>query len=1685
MSTATPQLSHSSTPLTGLEIAIVGMAGRFPQARTLDEFWQNLQQGVESVRFYSDEELRSLGVDEATLNQPNFVKAGALLEDIDQFDAEFFGYSPREAEVLDPQQRLFLEVAWEALEHAGYDAEQYEGAIAVYAGAAMNGYLLNLYRNAQTRSTVSPYQIFLSSDKDFLTTRASYKLNLTGPSVDVQTACSTSLVAVHMACQSLLSGECDMALTGGVAAAQQVGYVYQPGGIYSPDGHCRAFDAEAQGTVPGKGLGLVVLKRLEDAQADQDTIYAVIKGSAINNDGDSKVSYTAPSVEAQAQVIRTAQTVAEVDPSSITYVETHGTGTPLGDPIEVAALTQAFQRDGENKSENGYCALGSVKSNLGHLDTAAGIASLLKTILSLTHRQIPPSLHFQQPNPQLQLDSSPFRINHTLQDWQVNGTPRRAGVSSFGIGGTNAHVILEEALESKEQPSPSRPWQLLILSAKTETALEAQTQRLIDYLQQCKDPGDPDPRVLKEPWDLNLANSSSQALADIAYTLQKGRRGFDYRRTILCQTVEDAIATLTADKPVSISENPALTKVLTGNSSNDGTSTPQTHRPIVFMFPGQGSQYENMGRELYDTESVFRQWVDRCCEGFNQYLYIDLKALIYPDNERQKAEEPTPSPSQEGDRTSPTSQLPPKSKIQNLKSKITETQYAQPALFTIEYALAQLWISWGIKPDVVIGHSIGEYVAGAIANVFTFDDALKIVAKRGQLMQAQPTGSMVAVSVAADEIEAYLTDGLNLAAVNAPKLCVVSGSEKAIAKLQTRLEKDNISHRLLHTSHAFHSHLMEDAVQPFTDVIKGVALQAPTIPLLSNITGTLLSDEDATNPSFWGQQLRSPVRFADGINLLQQDVSHLFLEVGPSRTLTTFVQSQKVEGVQKAEGRRQKAEEPTPNSSQEGDRSGATPQLPNSPTPQLPNSPILTSLRHPKEKQSDIFHLMRTLGQLWLEGVSVNWDGFYKNERRSRVPLPTYPFERQRYWIEPDESLLPGSTSQDTGAVTATMQQSQVKIQADSADWLYSPSWQRVSPRSVPGQVDRQIWLVVTNSADSSDLGIQLGQRIQGLGHEVVTVIPGREPFDQVEYRTFSVNPESPDGYRELLDDLELRELLPNRILYLWHGMEDWFGFYGLRSLPQALTAFLKQQPVQITVVTENVHDVTGTESLNPNQASLLGLCQVIPQEYPTLGCNCIDLDRDKYSDAMLQTLAQELIQPPVDALVAYRGRHRWQQIYTSIKVDDQVQPAIALRPQGHYLVVGQMEQGLGEAIAPFLIESLDAKLSIICPGTTPPHPSLRPTDTLRENQGEGAEPPVSPFTKGGLRGVFIETNITDLQQMQEAITQAEAKHGEIHGVFYSTPMSNEQSMSLLQQRDKASWEYSLRTKIYGLEVLTQVLAERRPDFCLLQSSLSSIVGGLGLGTYSSANHVIDAIAHDQSASQSVPWISVNWDGFHSMDNATLAESVGDQAELQSKMSGRLEQQLAPFTLTAEEVWKATQRVLALGNTAQVVVSKGDLDARLRQWIRVQPEGLIAKDTAPPGTLKKQSQHQRPQLSAAYMAPRTEMEGAIATIWQELLGIEQVGIEDSFFELGGHSLLAIQAIARLREQFGVELPMQSLLFEAPTIAGIAQLVETQMATDNEGADNDEGGEDAEDMAALLAEIQALSPDEVAAELGEK
>lgn len=805
----------------GGEIAIIGMACRYPGAANLGEYWRNLVEGIESVRFFTDAELLAAGMPPDEISDPRYVKAKAVLEGIAEFDAGLFGLSPREAEITDPQQRLFLQCAWEALENAGYRGEYSQDQIGIFAGAGRNGYWQLLSSAPGIAESVGDFRLIIGNDKDHLTTFTAYKLGLKGPCLNIQTACSTSLVAVHLACQSLLGGECDLALAGGVSidVSPRSGYLYQEGGILSPDGHCRAFDARAQGTVGGSGVGLVLLKRLEEAIADADMIYAVIKGSAINNDGGDKVGYTAPSIDGQARVIAEALAVAGTPPETITCVEAHGTGTPLGDPIEVEALTQVF-RAGTAKKK--YCALGSVKTNIGHTDTAAGIAGLIKMALSLWHGILPPSLHFNSPNPRIDFENSPFYVPVEASAWKPDSHPRRCGISSFGIGGTNAHLILEEA-PALPAALPESDEQLILLSGRTA---EARENALV-----------------------NLATAAStqpnHLLSDIAFTLQNGRKPFDYRLAFIARDRTDLLRMTESE-----------TEIMRGHAE-------RLQKPVIFMFPGQGSQYLNMARSLYERIPLFKDTLDHCLGLLSGHLGVDLHRSLYPI-----------------------------AAVAADEKNLQATLLAQPTLFAIEYSLASFWMRLGIHPQALIGHSLGEYTAACIAGVFSLEDAARIIAIRARLMQSLPPGAMLAVGLGEQDIVRYLRADVSLAAINGARRIVISGSLDTVGEIEAQLKAEQIACQRLSASHAFHSNHMEPILEQFQEAFKQITLSLPRIRFISNLTGSWIQPEEAVDPTYWRAHLRQPVRMADGIKALRDAGDPILLEVGPGRTLSGLVAEQ-------------------------------------------------------------------------------------------------------------------------------------------------------------------------------------------------------------------------------------------------------------------------------------------------------------------------------------------------------------------------------------------------------------------------------------------------------------------------------------------------------------------------------------------------------------------------------------------------------------------------------------------------------------------------------------------------------------------------------------------------------------------------------------------------------------------------
>ena len=957
--------TDTAPEIAATDIAVVGRALRVPGARTVGEFWDNLRNGVESVRRLSDAELRAAGVDPAVMSDPNYIKVGAPLEGMELFDAGFFGFSPREASIMDPQHRHFLEVAWEALEDAGHIPEGFSGRIGVFGGSGMNAYMpYHLFTNPKLMTAAGLFLVrHTGNDKDFLTTRVSYLFDLRGPSVNIQTACSTSLVAIHSACQSLINQECDMALAGGVTIElpHGHGYLYQEGEILSDDGHCRAFDRKAKGTIFGSGVGLVVLRRLEDALADGDTVYAVVKASAVNNDGGRKVGYLAPSVDGQAEAVAEALNLSGVPADSISYIECHGTGTPVGDPIEIAGLTHAFR---SLTDRTGFCAVGSAKTNIGHLDTAAGVAGFIKVVEMLRHQSLVPNLHFREPNPEVDWPKTPFFVSDRTAAWRSkSGEPLRASVNSLGVGGTNAHVVLEEARPIRST-QPGRATTVLVLSARSKASLDRATARLADHLERTPD----------------------LSLNDVAYTLAAGRRRFPERRAIVAASAEEAIAGLRAGGPPRWLSAPTL----------------QQGAKVAFLFPGGGAQYPGMAADLYASEPVFRARVDTCLDLLETHHGIDLRPVLFPGPENQE----------------------------KAAAELVRPSLALPALLTIELAVAELLKSWGVTPAAMLGHSMGEYAAAFLAGVFSLRDVLSVVACRGRLFETLPDGGMLSVPLPESELLPELVQGLSFAASNGPGLSLVSGEVAAIGELEARLKAKGVEARRLAITVAAHSQMLDPILNEFETYLRTLRMSEPTMPFLSNVTGTWIRPDEARDPRYWVRHLRQPVRFAEGLTTLASDSSLAFLEVGPGRTLTSLAQAHPAVGARRT---------------------------------------TIQSLRHPHDASSDTAMLFGAVGRLWAAGVEPNWKAFVGNGRR-RVSLPTYAFDHERHWIEPGNGFF--LRREATQALDR---------KEDRSQWTYRPVWresERPDTRRAPG---RTILVFEDDGGVGRELALELRAAVTSL----------------------------------------------------------------------------------------------------------------------------------------------------------------------------------------------------------------------------------------------------------------------------------------------------------------------------------------------------------------------------------------------------------------------------------------------------------------------------------------------------------------------------------------------------------------------------------------------------------------------------
>ena len=1505
---------------TGLEIAIVGMAGRFPGADDVDAFWRNIRDGVESIRRFSDEELRAQGVPDSVLAEPDYVKAGVRFEGFDQFDAAFFGYAPREAETLDPQQRIFLECAWSSLEHAGCDPERWQGKVGVYAGEGANVYLIrNLLPSfgLGAHSGIADLLGLMSGNSGgSLCTRVAYKLDLRGPAVSVQTACSTSLTAVHTACQALLAHDCDMALAGGVwlDLLQEGGYRWQAGAILSPDGHCRAFDAEAAGTVIGSGAGVVVLKRLDEALRDGDTIHAVIKGSAANNDGSAKVGFTAPSVDGQAEVIRAAQLIAGVSADTIGYVETHGTGTTLGDPIEIAALTQAFRADTERR---GFCALGSVKTNIGHLDAAAGVAGLIKAAQALRHRVLPASLHFRAPNPRIDFASSPFYVNTVSKPWPEGPVPRRAGVSSFGIGGTNVHVVLEEAPAVRAERNASG-WQVLPLSAQAPAALREAAVLLADHLEA----------------------HPEASLADVAQTLQNGRRAFAQRAAVVAGDTAFALQSLRA----------------AADDLDAPQRAPETAPEVVFLFPGGGTQHANMGLALYRDHPVFREEVDRCCALLENILGEDLRALLYP----------APEAEAEAD------------------ARLARIEYTQPLLFVAEYAMARLWMARGVRPALMLGHSLGEYVAACLAGVFRLEDALRIVAERGRLMQSMQPGAMTAIALSEAELQPFLATGCDIAAINGEQLCVLAGPLAAIEAAEARMSARGLLPRRLLVSIASHSALTDPIVEALQKVVAGVPRQAPGIPFLSNVTGRPITAQEAVDPAYWARHLRGTVRFADGLAHLLGTPGRVLLEVGPGETL-----------------------------------SGLARQHPLA----VSAAGIVSSQGHPQQRLHNERHMAGAIGALWCAGVPIDWQACHPGRAARRVPLPTYAFQRQSYWKEAAPADAPAAAASGP---------------------FHVPAWKRLDPAEpVAGAAPADGCTLVIGNADDFQRAFVEHLRQAWPGHAVVRV-DHAQAFAEHAPHHYALRAGERTDHEAVLRKVRSAFGPVARIHHLGGIDADApvaadaaaetaleRGFFSLFALAQALEAVAAggERRLSLQAVLTQSEDVAGDELLCPEKATVFSLCKVIGQEYPHIDARVADVVLPAAgSGAQARLFAQLAAGAHAgtdETRIALRGPHRWVRGYEPLPAASGT-PIQRFRQGGVYLVTGGLG-GVGLAVARHLAASWQARLVLL--GRSPV-PARAEWEGLA---GDDAQPPalraklrqLLELEALGSEVLALSADVADAAQMRAVAAQARERFGAVHGVIHAAGHADS---GMIGQRTRARVDAVFAPKLRGTRCLLEALRGEPLDFVLLCSSISSMAGGLGMSDYAAANACLDALAALWQRSAPYPVVSVNWDAWRDLGMAAgrvLPEGIG---------------------MDGPEGARALERIVNGPAFAQVAISTTDLAQRLGQL----DNGMLALVETGPAVRKKRRSHPRPALSTAYAAPDGDLEQGLVGLWQEMLGIAGVGVDDNLFELGGDSLLAIQILARARKAYEVELH-PAAFFKAPTIRELAVLVETRLIEEIENA----------------------------------
>ncbi len=1349
-------------------IAIVGYSCRFPGAKNAEEFWGNITKGKESITFFENSELDTNSVSADEINNPNYVAARGILGDVDQFDAEFFGFTPKEAQLTDPQHRLFLTLAQQALDHAGYTTEKSDAIFGLFGGAGANSYMLNNLALGFMNGTGQTLQAYIHNKHDHLTTRAAYKLNLNGPCINVQTACSTSLVAVEQASQSLFNHQVDVAMAGActISIPENTGYLYQQDGIGSPDGHCRAFDKNASGTVGGNGGGIVVLKRLEDALNDGDHIHAIIKGIGINNDGSQKVGYTAPSIDRQTEVIKMAHAMADVSPESITYVEAHGTGTKVGDAVELKALSKAFNLPTES---NRHCAIGSVKPNIGHLDTAAGIAGLIKTVLCLKHRTLVPAVNFEAENTEVDFEASPFYVNTELKHWDSENNCRRAGLSSFGLGGTNVHMVLEEFPELPP-PVPSTSPQLMYFSANSRTSLESLSLKIKDHLEATPDTN----------------------LADVSYTLQTGRKRFKYRRMFVASSVSQALENLQSLDPE---------KVFSHQSIAEKTN-------LIFMFPGQGSQYVNMSRSLYNEQPEYRKIVDNCAEILTPIIDKDIRTIIFADDNIDKANE-----------------------------LLSETQYTQPALFVVEYALAKYLMHLGLKPDQMIGHSVGEYVAACIANVFSLEDALYLIAHRGKLVQRQAAGKMLVISMSGVKASEYISDKISLAAVNGPEQSVLAGENADIKQLQLELNELGYFTRELKTSHAFHSHMMDSIIPEFIALFDSITVNPPSKPYMSNVTGRVIEPQEAMSPEYWAKHLSKTVLFNDGIKLLLKNPQAALVEVGPSDVLRTLVRWH-----------------------------------PDKQVDQFMHS-TLPSVQMIKKGhfKSDFEFLMTTLGHLTLLDIEPHWQKLHGDNETLRLPLPAYPFEPKRHWVEPLKN------------VTFSNKVRSLEKQSNINNWYYAPQWKEVPAAQHSKLAETKTYLVFGHN---NDFCHAIRAKLEVANVKAIFVTPA-ESFEQIDDSHFNILVSDSEQYFELFKRIDESGQKIEKVIHLlgiFGAPEDTLehSFNSLSYIAEMVNRHLPEEDeVELLVVSNETFDVFGNGANDPRTRLVVGPIKTIPQEYPKLSARLVDIHLPTLEHQQRQVIAQlsnEMLQKEtVDEDIAIRYDKRWQCTFEPATMNVDAEVSLPVKDGGCYVITGGLG-GIGLKIAETISCEKKATLVLIHRSHFPEQGQWQ---QLLASESTALEltkkiKSLTTIMNNGCQLVLHRGDVCDKTNTETLFNNLDQQYGGITGVFHTAGVAGGR---LIQLTDLQKTQDVLAPKVAGTMVLGDLLKSHQPEFFALFSSLTTVVPRIGQTDYTAANSFLDAYARYYGQLTGIKTTAINWGAWEEIGMAANSLNTSNQSE--------------------------------------------------------------------------------------------------------------------------------------------------------------------------------------------------------------